>query len=169
MFGLGWIKIAIFAGIVLAIGGTIFAGYKYVGNLQQEIQILTANNATLAANVETLKTALRDQRAALESVRKDVKLKDDILQSTLNDFAATRTRVKELEKKLSDHDLGFLASEKPKLVENIINNATKNIERCFEISSGSPLTEKEKSATLPSEINSECPELANPNYMKENK
>jgi hypothetical protein len=30
---------------------------------------------------------------------------------------------------------------------------------------GSPLTEKEENATKKSEINSECPSIANPNYI----
>jgi hypothetical protein len=34
----------------------------------------------------------------------------------------------------------------------------------LEIASGSPLTEKELAATKPSEINRECPAIANPNY-----
>jgi len=37
--------------------------------------------------------------------------------------------------------------------------------RCVEIAMGSPLTEKEKNATKKSEINAECPSLANPNYV----
>ena len=37
--------------------------------------------------------------------------------------------------------------------------------RCVEIASGAPLTEKEKTATKKSEINSECPSIANPNYV----
>ena len=37
--------------------------------------------------------------------------------------------------------------------------------RCVEISSGSPLTESEINATKKSEINRECPSIANPNYV----
>jgi len=36
--------------------------------------------------------------------------------------------------------------------------------RCLEIASGSPLTDIERNAKLPSEINRECPNIANPNY-----
>ena len=55
--------------------------------------------------------------------------------------------------------------DKTKVIEKIINNATDNSQRCFEILTGSPLTEKEKNATKKSEINPECPSIANPNYV----
>ena len=54
--------------------------------------------------------------------------------------------------------------QKPNLVENIINNATDDVNRCFEILSGSPLTLEEIDATKQSEINASCPAIANPNY-----
>jgi len=34
----------------------------------------------------------------------------------------------------------------------------------LELATGAPLTEAEKNAKLPSEINKECPSLANPSY-----
>ena len=37
--------------------------------------------------------------------------------------------------------------------------------RCFEIAQGSPLTEEELNATKKSQINAECPNIANPNYI----
>ena len=58
-----------------------------------------------------------------------------------------------------------MADEKSKLVERVINNATVKAMRCVEIAMGAELTEKERNATKKSEINSECPSLANPNYV----
>ena len=43
-------------------------------------------------------------------------------------------------------------------------NAIERAKRCVEIASGAPLTEAEINATKKSEINPECPALANPNY-----
>ena len=40
-----------------------------------------------------------------------------------------------------------------------------NANRCMEIASGSPLTEEELAATKKSQTNTECPRLANPNYV----
>ena len=63
------------------------------------------------------------------------------------------------------HDLGQLAYNKPGLVVKIINKASDNANRCVEIATGSPLTEDEINATKKSQINAECPRLANPNYV----
>jgi hypothetical protein len=62
-------------------------------------------------------------------------------------------------------DLGDLATKKPKPIERIINKGSAQALRCVEIAMGSPLTEKEKNATKKSEINSQCPSIANPNYV----
>ena len=62
-------------------------------------------------------------------------------------------------------DFGKLANEKPKLVEKLINKGSLRAGRCIEIAGGSPLTEKELLATKKSEINTECPSIANPNYV----
>ena len=41
----------------------------------------------------------------------------------------------------------------------------EQIHRRLEIASGAELTEAEKNATKKSEINTECPSIANPNYV----
>jgi len=50
-------------------------------------------------------------------------------------------------------------------VERIINKGSNNAMRCLELASGAPHTEKELKATKKSEINPECPALANPSYV----
>ena len=62
-------------------------------------------------------------------------------------------------------DFGKIANAKDKAIQRIINKATANALRCVEISSGATLTEKELLATKKSEINTECPSIANPNYV----
>ena len=62
-------------------------------------------------------------------------------------------------------DVGKLAIAKTKSIERITNGASALATRCIEIASGSPLTEAEKNATKKSEINTECPSIANPNYV----
>ena len=61
--------------------------------------------------------------------------------------------------------LVYLQLKKPKAIERITNAASDKATRCIEIASGSPLTEKEINATKKSEINTECPSIANPNYV----
>ena len=45
------------------------------------------------------------------------------------------------------------------------NKVGKNAARCIELASGAEHTEEELKATLKSQINPECPALANPNFV----
>ena len=65
-------------------------------------------------------------------------------------------------------DIGALGVKKPGLIEKIINKGTINAQRCIEIASGAKLTEKEINAKKRSEINPECPNIANPNFVPYN-
>ena len=62
--------------------------------------------------------------------------------------------------------LFIIFTTKPGLVVKIINKASNNANRCIAIATGSPLTEDEIAATKKSQINGECPSLANPNYVQ---
>lgn len=158
------VKIVGILAVVIAVGGAVYFGYRHVTNLQEQISYLTTENATLEANNAQLEQGITEQQRTIASLQEDFNLQSNILRKTYTDFQGARDRVTDLEKRLEKHELGFLASQKPKLVENIIDRASDNINRCFEIATGSPLTDAEKNATLPSQINTECPELANPKY-----
>lgn len=149
---------------MLSIGGTIYAGYRYVDRLQTDIAQLTTNNAILVANNSQLEQGLVTQQRAIASLQRDIELQLQIFQDTTDNFEQARGQVDALRERLGRHELGYLAANRPGLVENVINNATDAIGRCFEISSGASLTQAERDATLPSQINTECPQLANPNY-----
>ena len=62
-------------------------------------------------------------------------------------------------------DIGKLAIEKTKAIERIVNKGGDNAARCLELASGAEHTEAELKATKRSEINPECPALANPSYV----
>ena len=137
-----------------AMGG---AGYWYYTDTQERIQILTENNVKLETAVQTNEQALAAQTAAFQSMQEE-NAKLQVEWKAIND------RNRSLENRLSRHDIGASGVAKPGLTEKVLNNATKNAQRCLEIFSGSPLTEKELSATKPSEINNECWRDANPNF-----
>ena len=140
--------------LMLAMGG---GAYWYYNDTQEKIKILTENNAKLESAVETNEQALKAQTAAFESMQKqNAKLQKE--------WTEINNRNRSLENRLSRHDIGASGVAKPSLTEKVLNNATKNAQRCLEIFSGSPLTEKELSATKPSEINNECWRTANPNF-----
>lgn len=152
--------------VVIATVGIIYGGYKYVTNMQSQIVQLTADKAILTANNLQLTQGIAEQKLTIEQLERDFKAQAEILQETYDRFQAANNSISNLERKLSEHDLGYLAANRPGLVENVINKASDNIARCFAIASGAPLTQTELNATLPSQINTECPELANPNFKR---
>ena len=133
---------------------------------------LKADNAILKENAIKLENAVSSQQAVIDQQKKDF---ENILQANKELNALKLTLTKELEA-LDDkfnktnasgkkRDIGDLAVNRPKSVERVINRASDNAVRCVEIAMGAELTEKEINATKKSEINSECPSIANPNYI----
>jgi len=156
MFKFSWIKIGIF---VLILTSVLFAGRT----AWNHYQFLLDENKTLSVNTQLLEDAVKIQQDTIDKMAADIQLGDEARAQFQQERTAAQARTRILEEKLSEHNLGFLAAERPGLVTTIINNATRDNGRCFEILSGSPLTITEINATLPSQVNSICPELANPN------
>ena len=134
-----------------------FGAYTWVQRLQAENQILQVNQ-------DKLQGALDDQALVVQMQEQDAKAIQKINASLRAEVDAAEKDAKNLAKKLGSHELDILAANKPGLVVKIINRASKNEMRCYEIASGSPLTEEELAATKKSQINGECPGSANPNY-----
>ena len=144
---------------VLIISGIAGAG-MYVMKLR-------ADNATLKANQIQLETAITEQNKVLEQQKEDFTA---ILESNkkLNVLINTfKKDLQDLDKSFTkkNRDIGKLAIERTKAIERIINKGSANAQRCVELASGAEHTEEELKATLKSEINPECPALANPNYV----
>ena len=125
------------------------------------------DNAILKANQLKLESAVADQQEVIASQKKDF---EEILAANqkMNELVnALKKDLDDLDKRFNKgkRDVGKLAIEKTKLIEKIINKGSVNAQRCIEIASGAELTEKEKNATKKSEINPECPSIANPKYI----
>ena len=133
---------------------------------------LKADNAILKENAIKLENAVSSQQAVIDQQKKDF---ENILQANKELNALKLTLTKELEaldNKFNKtnasgkkRDIGDLAVNRPESVERVINRASDNAVRCVEIAMGAELTETERKATKKSEINSECPSIANPNYI----
>jgi len=128
---------------------------------------LRADNATLKANQIKLETAVAEQTKVLEQQKKDF---EAIMESNkkLNVLINTfKKDLNDLDKRFTKkkRDIGKLALERTTSVERVINKGGKNAARCIELASGAEHTEEELKATLKSQINPECPALANPNYV----
>ena len=149
------IKIYIIA--IALFGAAAFGLWQYYKYTQAQIQVYAVNAASAQQAQQSSDKALRLVRADLEKMKEQY----SIVSSKFNE---ANERVKNLQSKLSRHEIGALAEAKPVLVEKIINNGTDDVLRCFEILSGSPLTEEEINATKKSQSNSSCPDIANPGY-----
>ena len=142
------------------IATALAGGGFYVFKLQKD-------NAILKANAVKLESAISDQKILIENQQKDFQ---EILQANadMNKLVNNLKKdIDELDKRFAkkDRDFGKLAIEKSKVIERIMNNGSDKAARCLEIASGAPLTEAEINATKKSEINTECPSIANPNYI----
>ena len=153
MFGIRLFLIGI---VATAIAG----GGFYVVKLQKD-------NAILKANAIKLESAVAEQQELITQQKEDFK---EILAANqkMNELVGVLKKdLEDLDKRFNkkNRDVGKLAIAKPDAIQRITNKGSANATRCIEIASGSPLTEEEKNATLKSQINSECPSIANPNYV----
>ena len=153
MFGMRMLFIGIIASALLGAGA-------YVMKLQRD-------NAILKENAIKLESAVAEQQTLIENQKKDFA---EILAANqkMNELVtALKNDLDNLDKRFNKgkRDVGKLAIERTKVIEKILNKGSVNAKRCVEIASGAELTENERNATKKSEINPECPNIANPNYI----
>ena len=152
----GYIKMAMTMVLIAGIAGAAI----YVNKLRSD-------NAILKANQVELERSIGEQTKLLEQQKKDF---DAIMESNkkLNVLINTfKKDLDDLDKRFNKkkRDIGKLAIERTEAIERIINKGSDNAARCVELASGAEHTEEELKATLKSQINPECPALANPNYV----
>jgi Tfp pilus assembly protein PilO len=145
--------------IIILAAPLIGGGYFYFTTTQEQLQQYSANIATLEANQQTLTAANEQTIATMNSLQQAYQQIEEDFSKLEDEFQKIREQNNILSEKLEDNDLGQLAALRPELIESIINRASDNAMRCFELLSGSPLTEDEKNAKSAREFNSECPWL----------
>ncbi len=160
MFGLfGQVKMVFTIIMLLGVAG---AG-AYVLKLRGDNAILKGNQVKMEQALETQTKFIEDQKRDFEAILK--------ANQEVNKLVGTLKKdIDDLDKRFNKgtRDLGKTAMERPDAMERIVNKASDKALRCVEIAGGSPLTEAEKTATKKSEINSECPAIANPRYKEYN-
>jgi len=145
--------IGIFISALIGAGGYIF-------KLQRDNVILKENAVKLESAISEQKTLIENQKKDFEEILSANKKMNELVSNLKKDLD-------DLDKRFNkkDRDIGKLAIERTGAIERVINKGADNAARCIEIASGSPLTEEEKNATKKSEINPECPSIANPKYI----
>ena len=152
----GYIKLIFSVLIISAIAG---AG-MYVMKLRSDNAILKANQIELERSVASQKETLAKQKKDFEDILESNKQLNKLINTLKKDMDALDKRFNK-----GKRDVGKIAVEKPKAIERIINKGADNAARCVELASGAQRTEQELKATKKSEINPECPSLANPSYV----
>jgi hypothetical protein len=160
MFGIGGAIKAIVALIIVLI---VAVGGYFLINLKADLAIAQENSRKLEEGVRLQQEAMAQMKADQEKIKElnnelntTIKLQNKDMENLKDRFSTSASGEK--------RDFGKTAASKPASLERAVNRGTVNALRCLEIASGSPLTDAEKNATKPSEINRECPSLANPNY-----
>ena len=151
----GSVRVIIMAVVFIGISGV----GVYVMKLRSDNAILQANQIQLELSIESQKQVIQKQKEDFGKILEANKKMNKLVSNLQKDIDALDKRFNK-----GARDFGKLAKEKPKLIEKIVNRGSERATRCVEIAGGSPLTEKEIKATKKSEINTECPSIANPNY-----
>jgi len=160
MFGLfGSVKMIFTIIMVIGLSGGVSYVYK-----------LKADNATLKSNQVKMEQALDAQAKYIEQQKKDFEAIMKANQEVNKLVGNLKKDIDDLDKRFNKgtRDLGKTAMDRPEAMERIVNKASDKALRCVEIAGGAKLTEAEIKATKKSEINSECPAIANPNYKPYN-
>ena len=140
-------------------------GVMYVKTLKSDLAMSEANNLKLEESVADQKAVIAQQANDFKSILAANTALDKQNKVLAAEFSALDERFNKINAQGEVRDIGKLAEERSSSIERVINSATKKAMRCVEIAMGAPLTEKEENATKKSQINSECPSLANPNYV----
>ena len=148
---------------IMLIGAT--GGIAYVYKLKADNAVLKENQIKLEEAVEEQQQVIAQQKEDFDKILQTNKELNNLTQVLQQDLDRLDDKFNKTNASGKKRDIGDLANARPEAIERIINRATGNAIRCVEIAMGSPLTEKEINATKKSEINSECPSIANPNYI----
>ena len=153
-----------FGSIRLVMVGLLITGIAGAGVY---VMKLRSDNAILKANQVKLEEAVSSQKELIAKQQEDFK---EILAANqkMNELVSILKKdLDDLDNRFNKdgRDFGKIAIEKTDAINRIINKGSDNASRCIEIASGAELTEEERNATKKSEINRECPGIANPNYV----
>jgi hypothetical protein len=110
---------------IILIGGGL--SYWYYKDSQATIQQLNQDVATYQANEIVLEGAIDEQNETILMMDNQRKIDQVKLNQLSADYGKSRDKVNNLRRLLSKHDIGYLAQEKPGLIQNIVNKGMKKL------------------------------------------
>lgn len=103
--------------MVLAVAG---GGLYYVKKLQHENDLLKVNQVKLEESIGEQQEVIAMQKESYEKIM----VANADLSNAVKELNGAKA---ELQKKLADHDINYLAVQKPGLIERIVNKGTKDV------------------------------------------
>jgi len=141
----------------------VASGLWYVTGLRADLAVSRENARQMTEAVAQQQAAMAQMQAEQAQIRELNNQLNTQIQLQNRDMANLQDRFQR-DAAGNVRNFGGMAAQRPEALERAVNRGTVNALRCLEIASGSPLTSAELAATKPSEINRECPSLANPAY-----
>ena len=151
-----------------AIAAAAIGGFVYVKGLQKDLAVAKENMIKMEQAHKAQQKVIEQQKIDFQTIVDTNKQINDTNKLLLKEFSELDKKFNKINASGKKRDIGALGVKKPRLIEKIINKGTTNAQRCIEIASGAKLTEKEINAKKKSEINPECSNIANPNYIPYN-
>lgn len=143
-------------GVALALAaGVVF----YVKHNESVKEQLLAENAQLQADISTYKSAVQTQNDTIAFLQEQQRKRAEDFLRIESRFSQIRNENQQLKDKLIDFERSMNAAANPQAAEIVVNDISDNLNRCFELMSGAPLTDIEKKAKNENEFNPECPWL----------
>lgn len=99
--------------LVLGVVGALYFQHSRIESLNQELS--------------SAKTTINTQKQTISSIRSTVERNQKALSEFDSKVKEIRNETSQLEQTLSEHNLEVLAREKPGLIENRANSATKEV------------------------------------------
>lgn len=149
-------KLMMIVGVAVA---TMLLGFwLYYRNTQQKLQEAAEENTRQAIQIQ-------EQKAVKEQMEKDIARGNELRRDVNRVMQNTQRSIEDMRSKFAPRvdtstgqtvTLGQKAVEKTEVVERAVNRGTYDQLRCFELVTGSPLTEEERNGT---KTNSICLDL----------
>lgn len=133
------LKLLPYIAIVTIIIGAVGYHYYKLNSVQsdltkaeQTIGVLRIDLATSQANEEKLTSAVMDQNESIQLLEQQRQSDQAKINKLSKEYNLSRKHVDNLRKLLSKHDLAYLSSRKPGLIEPRINKGTSNVGKKIE-------------------------------------
>lgn len=121
--------------VILFLSGLVVTGIFYFNYSQKKL-------AQLALESQTRQLAIEQQSAVIKQLQEDQAKIVELIDNVSYQQSESARRVVNLEERFrkqtyfGERDIGFIAENKPNLVQKVINNATTNALRCIEAATG---------------------------------